>query len=39
VKRFGEKLKLIKGIREEDTTAYETFVTDWIQMQKQQQHA
>lgn len=37
VKRFGEKLKLIKGIREEDTTAYETFVTDWMQKQTQPQ--
>ena len=39
VKRFGEKLKLIKGIREEDTTAYEAFVADWMQKQKQLQHA
>lgn len=35
VKRFGEKLKLIKGIREEDTTAYEAFVADWMQKQTQ----
>lgn len=39
VKRFGEKLKLIKGIREQDTAAYDAFVADWMQKQKQLQHA
>jgi hypothetical protein len=35
VKRFGEKLKLIKGIREGDTSAYDAFVADWMQRQRQ----
>jgi len=37
VKRFGEKLKRIKLLREDDTAAYDAFVADWIQKQKQQQ--
>jgi len=36
VKRFGEKLKRIKLLREDDTAAYDAFVADWVQKQKQQ---
>jgi hypothetical protein len=39
VKRFGEKLKRIKLLREDDTAAYDAFVADWMQKQKQQQKA
>ena len=39
VKRFGEKLKRIKLLREDDTAAYDAFVADWMQQQKQQQKA
>lgn len=39
VKKFREKLTIIKGIREEDTGGYETFVTDWQEKQKQKQSA
>jgi hypothetical protein len=35
VKRFGEKLKRIKLLREDDTVAYDAFVADWMQKQKQ----
>jgi hypothetical protein len=36
IKKFREKLTIIKGIREENTAAYDTFVADWKQKQKQQ---
>ena len=39
VKRFGEKLKRIKLLREDDTAAYDAFVADWMQTQKREQHA
>jgi len=39
VKMFGEKLKRIKLLREDDTAAYDAFVADWMQKQKQAQHA
>jgi hypothetical protein len=35
VKRFGEKLKRIKLLREDDTVAYDAFVADWAQKQRQ----
>ena len=37
VKRFGEKLRRIKLLREDDTAAYDAFVAEWIQTQKQLQ--
>ena len=33
VKRFGEKLKRIKLLREDDTAAYDAFVADWKKTQ------
>jgi hypothetical protein len=35
VKMWGEKLKRIKLLREDDTAAYDAFVADWMQKQKQ----